>query len=515
MPISRNDPRARGYRIFKSRMVDEVKGKESSAPYEKSRLVIQCFNDKGKKEILTQSPTIQRVSQRLLISLAASMRHPEHIRMGSDMHLAIRDITQAYVQATTKLLRNIFAWPPEEIANEFPPGTIFMVMLPLYGIPESGNHWFNTYHKHHIEKLQMETSTYDPCLLISTMKSNEFGIVGMQTDDTLILGDDDFLAKEQDGITKANFLTKPIQVLLPSESITFNGCTLRLDGNDICVSQKGQGARLELIDVNLRDYKKVYVEQRARGAYIAMICQPEAIFDLSVAAQHQDPTEEDAKALNQRLQWQINNAEKGLRYIPVDLHSAKIYVFVDGSFANNKDLSSQIGFVVVIGTETEGDAEFTLSGNIIHSSSTKCKRVTRAVLASELYAMVAGVDMLVSLSGTVNMVTKKLGLPHLPTVVCTDSLSLYECIVKLGTTKEKRLMIDIMAIRQSYERRELTEIRWIDGTRNPADAMTKTTPNGALQELIDTNTLTIKMEGWVQRPTETYIDALLTHDLGS
>lgn len=30
-------------------------------------------------------------------------------------------------------------------------------------------------------------------------------------------------------------------------------------------------------------------------------------------------------------------------------------------------------------------------------------------------------------------------------------------VTKLGNTKEERLMIDIMALRQSYQRRELTE----------------------------------------------------------
>jgi hypothetical protein len=35
----------------------------------------------------------------------------------------------------------------------------------------------------------------------------------------------------------------------------------------------------------------------------------------------------------------------------------------------------------------------------------------------------------------------------LPLVVCTDSKSLYECLVKLGTTQEKRLMIDVMCLR--------------------------------------------------------------------
>jgi hypothetical protein len=34
-------------------------------------------------------------------------------------------------------------------------------------------------------------------------------------------------------------------------------------------------------------------------------------------------------------------------------------------------------------------------------------------------------------------------------------------------------MIDIQYIRQSYERREISEILWIKGDENPADAMTK------------------------------------------
>jgi hypothetical protein len=60
-------------------------------------------------------------------------------------------------------------------------------------------------------------------------------------------------------------------------------------------------------------------------------------------------------------------------------------------------------------------------------------------------------------------------------------------------------MIDIMAIRQSYERRELSEIRWIHGASNPADAMTKSTANPALETLISRNRITVKVQGWVQR----------------
>ncbi len=49
--------------------------------------------------------------------------------------------------------------------------------------------------------------------------------------------------------------------------------------------------------------------------------------------------------------------------------------------------------------------------------------------------------------------------PKIPFVLCTDSKSLYNCLVKLGTTHEKRLIIDVMSLRQSYERREIAEIK--------------------------------------------------------
>ena len=113
--------------------------------------------------------------------------------------------------------------------------------------------------------------------------------------------------------------------------------------------------------------------------------------------------------------------------------------------------------------------------------------------------MTHGIDTTFSINTTLTVIIKQLGFEKLPIIICTDSYSLYECMVKLGSTKKKRLMIDLMAMRQSYERRELSEIRWINGKDNPADAMTKSIPNKALQSLIDTNELQIRVEGWVQR----------------
>ena len=83
--------------------------------------------------------------------------------------------------------------------------------------------------------------------------------------------------------------------------------------------------------------------------------------------------------------------------------------------------------------------------------------------------------------------------------MCTNSYSLYKHLVKLSTTKEKRLIINIIALCQLYECKEITEIQWIDGKDNPINTITKSTPNKALREFINFNQLSVQVEGWVQR----------------
>jgi hypothetical protein len=378
--------------------------------------------------------------------------------------------------------------------------SVLKVLKPLYGVPEAGNHWFKTYHSHHVQQLNIEQSTYDPCLLYS---NKPLGIVGLQTDDTLFLADETFAEAEQNELYKAKFMAKEREQLTVNTPLKFNGGLIQLapNGTTITLTQERQCRNLSTISMKpaastsnrgvtctLLTPKDQYIAQRARGAYIVSVCQPEASFDLSFAAQVINPVEDDTKSLNKRLSWQMGNADRGLKFVKLDINTLQLLVFTDASFANNKDLSSQIGYVIVL-------ADATKKANIVHWSSIKCKRVTRSVLASELYGMAHGFDIGTAIKSTVDKILQV----NLPLVLCTDSKSLYDCLVRLGTTQEKRLMIDVMCLRQAYERRQITEVKWIDGEANPADAMTKGKPCTALSQLIDTNQVELRAVGWVER----------------
>jgi hypothetical protein len=75
--------------------------------------------------------------------------------------------------------------------------------------------------------------------------------------------------------------------------------------------------------------------------------------------------------------------------------------------------------------------------------------------------------------------------------------------VKLGTTKEKRFTINIIAIHQAYERQEMRNIRLINNRNNPADSIAKETPNHALEEPTNINRLVLRLPGWIKRDNKT------------
>ena len=56
-----------------------------------------------------------------------------------------------------------------------------------------------------------------------------------------------------------------------------------------------------------------------------------------------------------------------------------------------------------------------------------------------------------------------------------------------------------MSLRQSYKRREITEIKWTYGHNNLADLMTKSKSFSTFKTLINTDWITLDTIEWVER----------------
>ncbi len=120
-------------RIFNSRFVNEIKHLDIDKAFEKSRLVMQTFNDQNKNLILTQSSIIQRISQRLIVCL---------IVVFSNVNLYLRNIIQTYVQSITSLNRDFFVRSSVELIKhlDIVSNNILKMIKSLYDVLEIDNH---------------------------------------------------------------------------------------------------------------------------------------------------------------------------------------------------------------------------------------------------------------------------------------------------------------------------------------------------------------------------------------
>jgi hypothetical protein len=70
------------------------------------------------------------------------------------------------------------------------------------------------------------------------------------------------------------------------------------------------------------------------------------------------------------------------------------------------------------------------------------------VLILEIYGIIRGVNIAKVVNTIINIIIKQLRSKYtkILIIVYIDSYSLYKCLVKLGTTKEKRLIINIIGL---------------------------------------------------------------------
>lgn len=144
-----------------------------------------------------------------------------------------RDVTIAYVISTTKLERPVQIQAPKEM------GLYYDICLPvvktLYGMPESGLHWYLTYLCHHLDRIGLRRARTYPCVLYDGKDGTLKGLVALDVEDLFGVETEELLNKEA---TKSEIIKIKPRAMLGTDFNTLNGFRLRQDKHGNIISNQ-------------------------------------------------------------------------------------------------------------------------------------------------------------------------------------------------------------------------------------------------------------------------------------
>ena len=455
--------------IISGRFVVTIKDVETDQPYFKARFVAQGHRDKEKSSLIHNSTTVRQSSIRILLSLAACF----------GFRIWSMDVNNAYLQAASKLMRDVYLKPGKEF--ELPSGHILKLLRPLYGLADSGDYWSETFAHHMKNDLKMNSTAEDISFFFYKASEKMKGLAGTYVDDTLFAGDDEFLVHTNK--TSNKFDSKSRQF----DHIRFAGVYIDHNKDGFLLHQSSYIDRIEELDLNANF--EIIRSARAQLTWLVHT-RPDICAAANILAQVTKDTftQKHIKEFNKLVKYLKKTANIGLRVQKLDQGSLHLRVYADASFANNNDLTSQLGYIILL-------ADKFGKCNILHYASYKSRRVTRSVLGAEIYAFADAFDYAYVIRHDLEEIMEQ----KVPLQMLTDSRSLFDVIVKNSTTSERRLMIDIKDVRESYEHQLISNVGFVRSEDNPADAFTKPKHCDALQRILRTGYIDLHVEEWVAR----------------
>jgi hypothetical protein len=327
-------------------------------------------------------------------------------------------------------------------------------------------------------------SRADRCLFIRRPSSEDPGtsITAIQVDDIFGMPSETFLREEENAAKR--FKTKPRIIISTGGSAVFNGSLMSQPLPRFCsLSQE-----TKLSTMSPESCRDELVSTRAGIQYVGGSTRPDLsarcqLLASAVAKEH--PDEATYKPLNKLVDIAHNTASDRLTFVPLDLETLRVVLHTNASFANADGMKSQLGFVIML-VDGKNNA------NIVHYASRRCTRVTRSVLAAELYALVLGFDH--------SVLVREICTEILERAISIDGMiasqTLFDIVTRLSSPTEKRLGIDIYSLQEPHRLGELRSLYRIPSPDNVSDPLTKSNfeLNNTLRRLMSSNLLCVDIK---------------------
>lgn len=460
--------------VLPGRFVLAIKSTEDGQVKFKARYVIGGHRDRMKAYMVHNATTLQPQSIRLLLALAAI----------HDFDIWTADVRQAYLQSDEMLARELFI---TNLVPEFElrPEQCLKLLKPLYGLCDSGDLWHKTLDKHHRCDLEMTPFRSDPALYRIMTDGVLTGLSGGYVDDLLRAGTSKF--RELAQRTNQRFEMGEDEHI----PCTFSGFSLSRNTADGSLEQNQHFYLQKLEKLSLNATFAEFRSMRMRLAWLANT-RPDCQFEISQLAQiTEERFAKEQNAVIRRLDKTTKYAvdhRVSLKIPALDQDSLRVIGFADASFANNHDLSTQLGHICFL-----SDAH--CRSVPIAFRSYKSRRVVRSAMAGEVIAFSDLFDVSASLASELGQVYGR----KIPVHLFTDSKSMFDVISKGSRTSEKRTMLDIAAAREGFADKTISDIGFVRSSENLADGLTKSMSQGALRDVVATGTFEVHPEQWIIR----------------
>ena len=357
------------------------------------------------------------------------------------------------------------------------------LIKPIYGTTDAGDYWNVTVDKHAKSDLGMEPLTGDSSLYLKTGADEEdaSGLMGMLVDDGLLCGNDAFQRLTE--ATLQTFDSRPRQW----DKVEFYGIQIEsTPGGSVRIHQPDHIQRIEMLpeDATFEHFRSA----RAALAWVTHT-RPDIACYVNKAAQVTEKAFERGhiKAFNLCIKY-LKKEPLHLSFDPLNIETLQIRVYADAAFGTNLDCSSQLGFIIML-------CDANNSAHIIDFSSKKSRRVVRSIMGGEIFALADGFDRAFMFRHDLERMYAR----KIPLYVLTDSKQVFDTITKASKTTERRLLIDIAAARQAYNRQEISNIGLVASEDMVADGLTKTNAGASLINVLRSGHNALNVKQWIIR----------------
>ena len=347
---------------------------------------------------------------------------------------------------------------------------VWELKKPVYGLSDASLRWYKRVLSF-ILSSGGKVSILDPALFLWHKDEKLIGIIALHVDDFIWAGTKEF---EESIIRKLRCTF----VVGKEQSISFRylGLNVQHLGEEIVLHQHDYLEALKPLSLSaerrkLQDQPVTDEEKEAVRAKIGQLLWvstqtcPDICFDVSNLATNlkNSCTVKDILRIN-KIILKLKEKQLNLRFQPIKY--PKLIVYTDASFGNLLDGGSQGGYLVFLAGE-DGIC------NLVSWQSKRLKRVVRSTLTAETLAMMDGIDAGLFIASLYSeIVHGRIIDGNIPIEVITDNNSLIDALNSSKPVTDKRLRIDISALKESIQHHSIN-CQWVPGDLQLSDCLTK------------------------------------------